>query len=136
MSATPFPPPLSAKRGDCSCKCLRGTKLARCARRLRAFVKAEGLDVKTSGPGRNKAAILADVQKLWSAAPAAEAAPSAPKAESNAGDEEVPASKVSEDAATAKPPEEVAAATVADEAAPAAAQRAPPPSGFEWGETY
>ena len=33
---------------------------------MRAYVKEQGLDVKTSGKGRNKATILADLQALWS----------------------------------------------------------------------
>jgi hypothetical protein len=85
---------------------------------MRAYVKEQGLDVKTSGKGRNKATILADLQALWSSgAPASVDTPGAAEAVAGAAAEE--------DAAPA-----------AEAAATAGAAPATAPDGFEWGLTF
>ena len=91
--------------------------------RLREFVKAEGLDVKTSGPGRKKKAIYADiVAAMESSISGSDAEPAAETAASEAPAAEAPA---------AEAPAETPAAKAEVEAA-----GAPPPAGFEWGATF
>ena len=142
-----------------SCSCVRR------GRRMRAFVKDQGLDVKTSGKGRTKATILADLQALWSggtplAAPAveAEAAAAAGVAMANeaAAEADIEAKNVRVEAAAAaaaavaaeESAEAEAEATAAAAAAQPAAAAAQPaaaaedepagaaPNGFEWGGTF
>jgi len=124
---------------------------------LRAFVKAEGLDVKTSGAGRNKAAIYEDVVRLWSskaeadvegaAAAAATAAVEAPIPVAVATEEPGAAAAIDAEAEPAAEPvavepaaEEAHAAAPAAEPTPAAeaaeAEASLPPTGFEWGGTF
>lgn len=87
---------------------------------LRAYVKEQGLDVKTAGPGRNKASILEDINKaIGSSAPAAAAAPVA-KAK----------------AAPAKLEDEPPAEASPAEAEEARTEAAPAPDGFTWGGTF
>ena len=109
---------------------------------LRGFVKDNGLDVKTAGPGRNKAAILADIQRITaSGAPAAEepAGSAAPKpapaevvapADANGAAE----TEATTDAEVA--PEETEMAGEDDAAAPVPDPAAAPPDGFTWGGTF
>ena len=83
---------------------------------MKAYVKDNDLKVKLSGKGRNKSAILADIQALEADAPAAEA----------------PAAAVE---APAAPPAEAAPAPEPEpEPEPEAEEpAAAPPAGFEWG---
>ena len=81
---------------------------------LREYVKDNGLDIKTSGPGRNKAAILDDVQK-YLATVGANAAP-AHESPRDGDSEGIPDATVDAD-------EERDSFGV-------------PPDGFEWGGTY
>ena len=93
-------------------------------RRLRAFVKESGLDVKTSGPGRTKATIFADVVKKWDSG--ADTAPAAPAAPAPSPPPAAPAATVEDSVADPEPePAE-------EEAEPMGA----PPTGFEWGATF
>ena len=94
-------------------------------RSLRAFVKEQGLDIKTSGPGRTKATIYEDIAKLY-----ATSAPPAP----------APAPPPSPPPAAAEPAAAAEAAVAVEEAAEAAEREEPPaataPDGFEWGGTF
>ena len=103
------------------------TNHARCARRLRAFVKDNNLDIKTGGKGRNKATIFADLQRVWGEGEAESVAAPPPAAPAPPVPE--PAPPAAEPVAKEEPPapEEEAAAAQAPE--PAA------PDGFEWGLT-
>ena len=88
--------------------------------RLRAFVKEQGLDVRTSGKGRNKKTIYADVVKLWS---------------SKDGSVEA-AAVVAEAAAPAAVEEPKPAPEPVEEPAAAEEFAGAPPGGFEWGGTF
>ena len=92
---------------------------------LRAYVKERGLDVKTAGPGRNKASILEDINKALVGAPPAAAA--APVAEAKA----VPAELETEPPAEASPADEARTEAAPDEDGSAAA-----PDGYSWGGTF
>jgi hypothetical protein len=89
---------------------------------LRAYVKDNGLDVKTAGPGRNKAVILSDILRITGQGggepAAAEATPAKPAAAVDA-------------AVAAEAPPEPTAPAPKDEPAAAAA-----PDGFTWGGTF
>jgi len=103
---------------------------------LRAYVKANGLDVKTAGPGRNKEAILSDILRITQQGGVPVAATPEPKPET-AVKEETAVPQTSELPA----PADAGAATTAEAAteAPAAtgaAPEAPPPDGFSWGATF
>ena len=94
---------------------------------LRAFVKEQGLEVKTSGPGRSKAVIYSDVMALVGetvdASPADE--PAAEVATDKAATEASAAAEAAEAAEVAKAAEAAeAAAAAAAEAAVAAATKA------------
>ena len=80
---------------------------------LRAYVKETGLQVKTSGPGRSKEAILKDVLSLLSASEWRKGGPS------GADDAPPPAAAAAEPEPQPEPEPEPAA-----------------PDGFEWGGTY
>ena len=93
---------------------------------LRVYVKENGLEVKTAGPGRNKEAILSDILRLQgTGAPAAL--------------QEEPGTAVEEETVatppTSKPPAP-ADAEVATEAAADATPNVAPPDGFTWGATF
>ena len=104
---------------------------------LRAYVKENGLDVKTAGPGRNKEAILSDILRITQGAVWEEAATPEPEPEM-AVKEETAVPQTSEPPA----PADAGAATTAEAAteAPAATGAAPegppPPDGFYWGATF
>jgi len=94
---------------------------------LRAYVKEQGLDVKTAGPGRNKASILEDINKALFDFGTAPAAATAPVAEAKAA----PAELEDEPPAEAPPADEARTAAAPDEEFSAAA-----PDGFTWGGTF
>ena len=104
---------------------------------LRAYVKENGLDVKTAGPGRNKEAILSDILRITQGAVWEKAATPEPEPEM-AVKEETAVPQTSEPPA----PADAGAATTAEAAteAPAATGAAPegppPPDGFYWGATF
>lgn len=82
--------------------------------KLRKYVKDNELDIKTSGPGRNKAAILDDVQKYLATVGANTApAPESPRDGQSEGTSD--------------------ANVDADEEGDSFGV---PPDGFEWGDTY
>ena len=99
---------------------------------IRAFVSENGLDVKTSGPGRTKAAIISEVESLFSGAPVAvdeqQQEPPLPPPPPEEAVEQV-AKVVAAD--QAKP-----AVTEAQADAKAAEDMGQAPDGFEWGGVF
>ena len=105
---------------------------------LRAYVKANGLEVKTAGPGRNKEAILSDIMQIMQGGEPAAATPVEREPEVAVKEEtvvpqtlELPDPADAETATKAEAATEAPAATDAD-AAPVVA----PPDGFTWGATF
>jgi hypothetical protein len=116
---------------------------------IRDFIKKQGLDIKTTGKGRTKAAILQDVQALMGARASVDAAatpkPAAATPEPAAATPKPDAVAPKPAAAAPSPPpptppstppaaREELAQTEADEAADE--EEAPAPKGFEWGGTF
>ena len=105
---------------------------------LRAYVKANGLEVKTAGPGRNKEAILSDIMQIMQGGEPAAATPVEREPEVAVKEEtvvpqtlELPDPADAEAATKAEAATEAPAATDTD-AAPDVA----PPDGFTWGATF
>ena len=103
-------------------------------------MKDNGLDVKTSGPGRNKAAILVDIKGAWgSPAAVTMMAPTATSTVASwydsglrlSGAAAAPAPAAKKSASKAEP----AVAEPAPAPAPEAPQAAPP-AGFTWGGSF
>lgn len=153
----PFPHACASPRSRCVLMAELPLTESSTLAELRAFVKAEGLDVKTSGPGRNKAAIYQDVVTIWSskgeaAAPSAPAAKKTPEAAKPAVKSAPAPAPAAESAAAAEPAVEVAPAPAAAEpaaeeteastdrspeaTAAASSYTAPAPDGFDWGGTF
>lgn len=131
------PSAVNARRSALVCKATDGLVNADSSlAQLRAYVKENGLDVKTAGPGRNKEAILSDILQITQGAAWRQAATPEPEPEM-AVKEETAVPQTSELPA----PADAGAATMAEAAteAPAATGAAPealPPDGFYWGATF
>ena len=109
---------------------------------LRAYVKANGLEVKTAGPGRNKEAILSDILQITEGGKPVAATPVEREPET-AVKEEMVVPQTSEppapaDAEAATKAETATEAPTATDASPTttAAPDAAPPDGFTWGATF
>ena len=110
---------------------------------LRAYVKANGLEVKTAGPGRNKEAILSDIMQITQGGEPAAATPVEREQEVREPEVAVKEETVVPRTSALPDPADAEAATKAEAATegPAAAAEdydldAAPPEGFEWGVTY
>ena len=125
LLAPSFKPAVSARCRCLVCGDLPVSKESSLAE-LRAYVKSEGLDIKTSGAGRNKAAILADVIALQ-AVSALPDTPSLPPPSPPPPPPPVPPAAEAETQDTAA----AAAEEPAEEDTAGAA-----PAGFEWGGTF